>query len=715
MNDQQPDFLGSVSLEPCEPVVAGSVGQWTICYTVGDAGIDEGGTIKLAKRFASDWEKPQFDRPTDSGYTTVVTDGPAKLAVRFAKKAHDRPWMNWCIVIDVYDGSLSPGDMVTIMLGDRSGGSPGIRAQTFIESHHDFRIFADPTNAAVARPVPDSPTIEVVAGEPVELVVIVPTEAVVDEWVRVRSKGQDRWMNPTPIPADAELSWTGAGEVEWDGNAFRVIEPGSGRIVLKAGRLVAGSNPITATPEAPVLKHFWGDLHAQSDATVGTGTEEEYFRFCRDEAFSDIASHQGNDFQMNDEDWARLNLAVKEFNEPGRFVVLPGYEWSANTPAGGDRNVFYSEDDQPIYRSSHWQIPEVAESSQTPAHPANELFARIRENGKAILGAHVGGRYADIRKYFDQDICPLVEVLSCWGVFEWLLWDAFEKGYIVGVMANSDGHKGRPGAEGPGAGDFGIAGGLTCVLAEELTREAVFEALKQRRCYGTSGPRIDLRFTVDGQPMGSVINKGGAELDLCARVKGSGDLEGLVLYRGREIVEVVRPKAFADLTATRRIRVTWEGARMRGRGRRIDWSGSLTVTGAKILRAETVAFDSPADGIRKIDESKITFGSRTTGDVDGIDLWLESTTAARITLACEPGTFTADTAELREQRGEQSWELEGLDQRVSIRLYPEESTELELELERKVSATAGGLTPYFVKAIQTDGHAAWSSPIYIGD
>ena len=51
-----------------------------------------------------------------------------------------------------------------------------------------------------------------------------------------------------------------------------------------------------------------------------------------------------------------------------------------------------------------------------------------------------------------------------------MLFDALDCGHVVGVMCNSDGHKGRPGAEGPGAGEFGIAGGLTCVLAGELSR-----------------------------------------------------------------------------------------------------------------------------------------------------------------------------------------------------------------------------------------------------
>jgi hypothetical protein len=69
--------LGTVTLDPPSPIVAGSVGQWTLTLTVGSLGIDEGGTIKVCQRFASDWEPSQFDRPTESGYTTVTTTGAA--------------------------------------------------------------------------------------------------------------------------------------------------------------------------------------------------------------------------------------------------------------------------------------------------------------------------------------------------------------------------------------------------------------------------------------------------------------------------------------------------------------------------------------------------------------------------------------------------------------------------------------------------------------
>src|SRR4051812_40275699 len=154
-----------------------------------------------------------------------------------------------------------------------------------------------------------------------------------------------------------------------------------------------------------------------------------------------------------------------------------------------------------------------------------------------------------------------------------MLWDAFDMGYVVGVMCNSDGHKGRPGAEGPGAGQFGIANGLTCVLAEAKTRDAIFRALKTRRCYGTTGARIDLDFRIDGHSMGSVVNEAAAAASLFAKVGGPAPVEKIEVFEGKRVIHTLRPRAFENLTNSRRLRVSWRGSRIRGRGRRVTWDG----------------------------------------------------------------------------------------------------------------------------------------------
>ncbi|WP_370295666.1 DUF3604 domain-containing protein [Poseidonocella sp. HB161398] len=69
----------------------------------------------------------------------------------------------------------------------------------------------------------------------------------------------------------------------------------------------------------------------------------------------------------------------------------------------------------------------------------------------------------------------------------------------VGAVADSDGHKGRPGAS-----FLGAHGGLTRFLAEENTRDAAFEAIRPRRTHAPSGPRVAIDL-VAGRPAGGTL------------------------------------------------------------------------------------------------------------------------------------------------------------------------------------------------------------------
>ena len=123
--------------------------------------------------------------------------------------------------------------------------------------------------------------------------------------------------------------------------------------------------------------HFWGDTHGQSNETLGTNDARAYFEFGRDKAFLDVMGHQGNDFQITGAFWRELNELSTEFDKPGSFVCIPGYEWSANTAVGGDRNVHYRHEGETIHRSSHAQIADATDivDEKTDAHTAQELFA----------------------------------------------------------------------------------------------------------------------------------------------------------------------------------------------------------------------------------------------------------------------------------------------------------------------------------------------------
>ena len=529
-------------------------------------------------------------------------------------------------------------------------------------------------------------------------------------------KGEDQWRNPTPAPDDLTFTWVGDGAVAIENGRLVAKSAGTGHLMAESGTFKCHSNPVAILAQTPPTQRFWGDLHAQTGETVGTGDEDEYFTFGRDVARLDFTSHQGNDFQISDDYWQHLNDTTKKYHADEKFVVLHGYEWSANSPAGGDHNVFYRHEGQPILRSSHWLVPQVPESNLTPANPANVFYQRMKETvplDDVLVCAHVGGRYANLRAYFDQDLVGLVELVSCWGVFEWMLWDAFERDYIVGVMCNSDGHHGRPGAEGAGLADFGIRNGLTCVLAETLTRDTVFDALKRRRCYGTTGARILLDFAANDHPMGSVLTSQTDPIQLTAQITGSTPLESLQLYQGTQVIQEVRPAAFENLTQSNHIRVSWQGSRERGRQRRVTWDGELRVEGCHIESVALFSFDMIADGIIDQSAERITFASKTTGDRDGLDLILNDASSGTLIFDSAAGQATIDLADLSDSNPRQVFDFGGVDMQVIVERYPAETSTFTLNIDEVVAPASDMLTPYFVKATQIDGEMAWASPIYI--
>ena len=118
-----------------------------------------------------------------------------RVVPHFEPKGYIRPWRA-CLAIDIVDGTLLPGDSITINYGDRSGGSAGTRAQTFVEKAFRFRTLIDAQGSGQYVTLPSSPATEIVAGEAVRLVAIVPSEAETGRQFDLVVKAEDGWGNP---------------------------------------------------------------------------------------------------------------------------------------------------------------------------------------------------------------------------------------------------------------------------------------------------------------------------------------------------------------------------------------------------------------------------------------------------------------------------------------------------------------------------------------
>ena len=706
-------LYGWAEIDPDGPVTAGETSTWRITYHAGRYGVDDGGVIKVAWRDVSDWQAPQFDDPAAPGYSTVSTSGPVTLRPTFEKQRYIRPW-RLCVTIDVLDDSLAEGDTVTLTLGDTSGGSSGIRAQTFCKDAFEFRVAVDWCGTWVYERVP-SPSVPIVSGLAHKLVVVGPSETAVGEETWVGVKAEDMWGNPSReyagevaidagglegLPESYRFSEANRGVVRFEG----VKAPAEGvyRVQIEGDGMRAEGNPLVCIAERGQHRPFWGDLHGQSEETVGTNPVSSYFRFAREDALVDFAGHQGNDFQITAEVWAEIKSQANTQNDPGRFVAYVGWEWSGNTPVGGDHNVYYLGDDGPLHRSSHVLIEDTSDEDTDCWH-VTELYEALSDED-ALLVPHVGGRYANLN-WHDSRLEAVVEVYSEWGEFEWFLRWALEQGYRVGFTAGSDDHKGRPGAAYPGSGSFGVYGGLTCIWAEELTRESLWQALKARRCYGTSGQRIRLEVTADGQPMGAELVAAGPP-EIAVKVCGTAPIERVDIFRGLECVY-----SYPQTTerAENKIRVAWSGQRIRARNRLVRWDGGLAIDQGKIVSAQGYAFDSAAEGIVEQGEQTMTWRSVTTGDADGVVLEIDAPDEAVL-------RFDTPVVQHEVSLGEIAKEpvvvaAGGIDIQVVFEREPL-GVGREVEFTFRENALAPGCYPYWVRVVQTDGAKAWASPIY---
>lgn len=743
---EDPELYGRATMVGPQTAEVRSYQTFRITYTTGKLGIDDTGGIRIAFRFISDAGFLQTTDPTAPNYVTATSSGDGRLELKYDRNGGQRPW-NETLTIYQRGGYLKPGETIEVVLGDTSGGSAGLLMPTFVDSGRVFKVMADVQATGVHVTVPGDPLfVSVVPGPAHRHVAVLPTLRRPGQPFFLGLKAEDRWGNPTvqgpcrfavsstlPVdglpdhidfaPKDGALTLDGLSCAK-QGELRLTLTDETGQIVEAGPLLIEDRDAI----------HFWGDLHGQTGETVGTNTIEYYFDFARRKSFLDVTGHQGNDFQITEQFWQHLNGLTAKLNDPGRFTVLPGYEWSGNTAVGGDHNVYYLNEGAPIYRCSHALIADRSDA-ETDAHTLTDLYKKFEaEPTETVMYAHVGGRYANI--FFDHNpqFEAAVEVHSSWGSFEWILTDGFPLRRRVGVVCNSDGHKGRPGASFPGASVFGAYGGLTCFVTPENTRDAIFEAIRRRHTYGTTGPRVFIDVLaklpqggtlfhrnpdavpdtatdrVDHCTMGDIVRLDGDSAEIDVAIKAPAGIVSLELRNGKDTIHLHRPYADSDLG--QRFRVMWSGAEYRGRGRNTNWRGRADIKGAHINRFSPVNKLNPEMTLDQVGSSSVVFDTVTTGNMMGFDIWLDindQNATMEIHTALGNLSLALDDIGLEPT----IMKAGGLARELRVQRLPDAPLARSTSLQQTISIAETGDTPIWICATFEDGNQAWTSPIYL--
>lgn len=297
-----------------------------------------------------------------------------------------------------------------------------------------------------------------------------------------------------------------------------------------SGTALAGGLIVNDNAKAAVEKHkaktmiqakekkyniYFGDLHNHCSTGYAKGSIErlydiaathlDFLCFTPHSQFPDlennnlpesVVEHHKKGFEKTKQDWPKCQQLCKDYHKPGKFVTFLGFEWHCSFY--GDYCVIMAKDTAPL---EYFGL--------------EGLKDYVRKHDAVMIQHHpgyrIGNRGANA-KYWDIELSPVLEMISEHGngdcdtgpipyyahsmggrATENTLQYFLASGKRIGVIGSSDDHLGYPGAYGEG---------LAVVLAQELTREAIFEAIRARRTYAVSGDRILMDFRLNGQDMG---------------------------------------------------------------------------------------------------------------------------------------------------------------------------------------------------------------------
>ena len=308
---------------------------------------------------------------------------------------------------------------------------------------------------------------------------------------------------------------------------------------------------------------YFGDIHTHSGQVLeatdnrgcGWGSWESNYLFARGPGGLDF-------FALTDHEWqigpgceeAYFGLAGAH-EVPGQFVCLPAFEHTSLVY--GHRNVYFRDQGKLVNTNrALGGYPSLSpDDNLTPA----ELWSQLDASG---LGYFTAPHHPSSTSHpfswdlFDPNHDRLCEIYSVWGSSDYYgdfprgvsdrheglyIREALARGLRFGIIASSDGHGGTPGDESSPypkhPHQFHFCGsGRVVVLAKELTRAAVFEALRNRRCYGTTGPPIVLDFRVNGAVMGQELLASAAPPRMAVRCGGSNGIDQVRLIKNGEVV-----------------------------------------------------------------------------------------------------------------------------------------------------------------------------------
>lgn len=358
------------------------------------------------------------------------------------------------------------------------------------------------------------------------------------------------------VPGNAEIYaadlGSGSGPHDYsEGNFANYVEPFAEEVPIHPfeQRNVEAIRGYTIDAGDRKFKIYRGDMHRHTDVSQDfkyDGSLIEVYRYALDAAAFDYIVPTDHQLGFDQEfTWWQDEKLADLFHVPGSFVPMFGYERSLRFP-NGHRNIIFGK------RGTR-TLP-IPAAEQRGEERAEKLYAYLHEND-GISMPHSSGT-AQGTDWFNNDpeVEPLMEIFQGYRAsYEYMgaplaasaqklreqrsgfnpigyWWDALRKGYKIGVQASSD--------------HWSTHMSYAMIVAEEFTRESMFEALKARHAYGaTDNIVLDFQATDESgnrHIMGDIVRADRAPR-LSVRVVGTDRIKQFVIVKNQRIVYTSHP------------------------------------------------------------------------------------------------------------------------------------------------------------------------------
>jgi hypothetical protein len=551
----------SEQLRPTVP--AASIQRIEVGFEVSDFGIDEGGLLFVMPEPFWSWSEAQVTEPGASGYTTAAArKGGVELVPGTVGAS-----------FQVAGRALEPGERIDIVVG---AGRRGTRVDEFAEHGSEIMIAVDADGDGSRRWLPESVQIDIAARTGTRIVAFGPAEVAPGDPIEISiaivddNGNRARWPEDSIDDAglargifaierldESGLDALGLAEtvtiqsLPGDPHRLRFSSPDHEdtiRLLIHGRGGLDGFettvNPIVVRTSPRRL--VWGDLHGHSRRSDGTGTPDDYFGYARDVARLDVIALTDHDHWSARplDEYPELAESILQsalrFHEPGRFVTLPGYEWTSWLH--GHRHVLYFDETAPIFSA-------VDPATDRP----DELWAALRGKPALTFAHHSAGEPVATNWFYppDPELEPLTEISSVHGMSEAadaplpvlgairgnFVRDTLLHGYRLGFVGSGDSHDGHPGLAHLVSGQSGLA----AIFTESLDRPDLLAAMKKRRTFATNGIRPFLEVFIDETFMGGSLPNVAGDHILRVRYEATTAIERIDLVRSDRIATLEVP------------------------------------------------------------------------------------------------------------------------------------------------------------------------------